>query len=240
MEIIPAIDVRGGRCVRLLQGRYDRETVFGDDPVAMAVRWEQEGAPRLHVVDLDGAREGAPQNLAVVGAIAEAVQVPVQLGGGIRTPELARRAFEAGVDRVIVGTAALDPGRAEEFASEMGDSVVAGIDARDGKVAVRGWAETTEMRALDLARRLADLGFHWIVFTDIAADGMLEGPNLEALREIVDAVDASVIASGGISTPDDLRAVKRAGAAGAIIGTALYTRRISLREALEAACSPSA
>jgi phosphoribosylformimino-5-aminoimidazole carboxamide ribotide isomerase len=236
MEIIPAIDLRGGRCVRLVQGDYSRETVFGDDPVAMARRWERQGATRLHVVDLDGAREGEPRHLDVASRIARAVAIPIQLGGGIRGPEAARRVVDAGVDRVIVGTAALEPETAREIVDAVGESVVGGIDARDGRVAVGGWLDTTDIAALDLARRLTAIGMRWIVFTDIASDGMLEGPNLSALREIVEGVDASVIASGGITTVDDIRAVKEAGAAGAIIGSALYAGRITLEEALEAGC----
>jgi len=236
MEIIPAIDLRGGRCVRLVQGDYARETVFADDPVAMARRWEQQGATRLHVVDLDGAREGEPRHLDVASAIARAVAIPIQLGGGIRSPDAAQRALDSGVDRVIVGTAALDPDMAGNIIDAVGESAVAGIDARDGRVAVRGWLDTTDIAALDLARRLTAIGMRWIVFTDIASDGMLEGPNLSALRDIVEGVDASVIASGGITTVDDIRAVKETGAAGAIIGSALYTGRITLAQALGAAC----
>ena len=236
MEIIPAIDLRAGRCVRLVQGRYDRETVFSDDPVAMAGHWEQQGAPRLHVVDLDGAREGEPKNLPVVREICGSVKVPVQLGGGIRSEETARRVLDIGVQRVIIGTAALDPAVAQVIIGALGESVVAGIDARAGRVAVRGWLDTTEVGALDLARRLVGLGARWIVFTDIARDGMLTGPNVPALREMVEGVKASIIASGGIKSVDDLCAVRDAGAAGAIVGTALYTGRIDLREAIEAVC----
>lgn len=236
MEIIPAIDLRGGKCVRLVQGRYDRETVFSDDPVEMARRWEREGARRLHIVDLDGAREGQPRNLAVVEGIARAVEIPVQLGGGIRSEETARQALAAGVQRVIIGTAALERASARRMADALGEALAAGIDARDGRVAVRGWVEMSEVKAVDLAREMAGLGIRWIVFTDIGQDGMLAGPNTSALRELVKASRASIIASGGISSAADIRAVKEAGAAGAIIGTALYTGRLSLKEALEAAC----
>jgi phosphoribosylformimino-5-aminoimidazole carboxamide ribotide isomerase len=236
MEIIPAIDLRGGKCVRLVQGRYDRETVFSDDPVEMARRWEREGARRLHIVDLDGAREGQPRNLAVVANIARAVEVPIQLGGGIRSEETARQALAAGVQRVIIGTAALERASARRMADALGEALAAGIDARDGRVAVRGWLEMSEVKAVDLAREMAGLGIRWIVFTDIGQDGMLAGPNTSALRELVKASRASIIASGGISSAADIRAVKEAGAAGAIIGTALYTGRLSLKEALEAAC----
>ncbi len=234
MEIIPAIDLRGGRCVNLVQGDYDRETVFGDDPPAMARRWESLGAPRLHIVDLDGAREGTPRNLDAVRGIRDAVSIPVQLGGGMRDVSAARQGFDAGADRVIIGTAALDPDAAASFVAEFGDSVAAGIDARDGFVAVRGWLEATEVRALDLAREVVALGFRWIVLTDIQSDGMLKGTNIAALREMVESVNASVIASGGITTIGDLRAAQEAGAAGAIVGRALYTGALNLKEAIEA------
>ena len=236
MEIIPAIDLRGGKCVRLLQGDYSRETVFSDDPPAMAKHWESLGARRLHVVDLDGAREGEPRNLEVVRAICAAVSIPVQLGGGMRNTALAQQALEVGVDRVIVGSAALDPEAAAAFVEEFGERVVAGIDARDGLVAVHGWLDTTSVGAVDLARKLVTLGFRWIVFTDIQRDGTLRGTNITALREMIVAVSASVIASGGITTVEDLRAARNAGAAGAIVGRALYTGDLDLKAALEGLC----
>lgn len=236
MEIIPAIDLRGGKCVRLLQGDYSRETVFSEDPPAMAKHWESLGAPRLHVVDLDGAREGEPRNLEVVRAICAAVSIPVQLGGGVRDTAIAQQALEVGVDRVIVGSAALDPEAAAAFVGELGERVVAGIDARDGLVAVHGWLDTTAVLAVDLARKLVALGFRWIVFTDIQQDGTLRGTNIPALREMVGAVSASVIAAGGITTVEDVRAARDAGAAGAIVGRALYTGDLDLKAALEALC----
>jgi len=237
MEIIPAIDLRGGRCVRLVQGDYARETVFSDDPVEVARHWEEEGAPRLHVVDLDGARDGRPANLSAISEICEAVSIPVELGGGIRDELTACRALDLGVQRVIIGTAALDPRKAERLASALGESVVAGVDAKDGLVAVRGWLETTGTKATELARQLVSLGFRWLVYTDIARDGMLRGANVPAMREMVKAVpQARVIASGGVTTVDDVRKLKEAGAAGAIIGMALYSGRLTLKEALEAAC----
>ncbi len=236
MEIIPAIDLRDGKCVRLVQGRYDQETIFGDDPAAMASHWEAQGAQRLHVVDLDGAREGVPRNLGAVGEIVRAVRAPVELGGGLRDLKTIERALELGVDRVVVGTAALDRARVQQLVEAVGERLVAGIDAREGRVAVRGWQETTEVEPLALARELAALGVRWFVFTDILRDGMLHGPNTAALRRIVESVDASVIASGGIATIEHVRAVREAGAAAAIIGTALYAGRLTLRAAMEAAC----
>ncbi len=238
MEVIPAIDLRGGRCVRLVQGDYNRETVFSDDPAAMARHWEEQGARRLHIVDLDGARQGEPRNLEAVEQIARAVSIPVQLGGGMRDEATARRALALGVERVIIGTAALDRTAARRMIEVLGDAVVAGIDAREGRVAVRGWLETSEVTAVALARELTALGVRWIVFTDIGRDGVLEGPNVSALREMVESVTARVIASGGISSVEDVRAVRDAGAAGAIIGTALYTGRLRLKEAMEAVARP--
>ena len=236
MEIIPAIDLRDGKCVRLLQGDYSRETVFSDDPPAMAKHWESLGASRLHVVDLAGAREGEPRNLDVVRAICATVSIPVQLGGGIRDTAIARQALEVGVDRVIVGSAALDPEAAAAFVEELGERVVAGIDVRDGLVAVHGWLDTTSVGAVDLARKLTALGFRWIVFTDIQRDGTLRGTNIPRLREMVGAVSASVIAAGGITTVEDVRAARSAGAAGVIVGQALYTGDLDLKAALEALC----
>jgi len=236
MEVIPAIDLRNGRCVRLVQGRYDRETIFSDDPVAMASYWEEQGAPRLHIVDLDGAKEGEPRNLDLVAEMVRAVEIPVQFGGGVRNEEIARRVLALGVQRVIIGTAALDPETAKRMIQDLGESVAAGIDARHGRVSVRGWLDTTEVEAVQLARRLDALGARSIIFTDIKRDGMLTGPNLPALRALIREVTASVIASGGIATLEHLREVREAGAAGAIVGTALYTGRLTLKDALEAAC----
>jgi phosphoribosylformimino-5-aminoimidazole carboxamide ribotide isomerase len=236
MEILPAIDLRGGKCVRLLQGDYARETVFADDPAAIARHWESLGATRLHVVDLDGAREGRPCQLDTVAAIVRAVQIPIELGGGVRTEETARQALDTGVDRVILGSAALDRAVAARLAEALGDRLIGGIDARDGMVAVRGWLETTEVRAVDLARELAALGLRWIVCTDIGRDGMLEGANVPAMREMVQAVPGvMVIASGGVSSIEDIRALREAGAAAAIIGMALYTGTLKLEDALKAA-----
>jgi phosphoribosylformimino-5-aminoimidazole carboxamide ribotide isomerase len=237
MDILPAIDLRGGKCVRLVQGDYARETVFADDPARMARHWESLGAKYLHVVDLEGAKDGEPKQLDTVAAIVRAVSIPVELGGGIRAEESARRALDLGVSRVIVGTAALDREIAGKLAAFLGPHLVAGIDARDGNVAVRGWLETTEIRAVDLAGELVGLGVNWIVYTDIAVDGMLTGANVPAMREMVAAVpQARVVASGGVSSADDIRALRDAGCAGAIIGMALYTGTLKLEDALEAAC----
>jgi len=237
MEILPAIDLRGGRCVRLTQGDYARETVFGDDPAAIAQQWEALGATRLHVVDLEGARAGESRQLETIAGIVRAVRIPVELGGGIRTLAAAKRALSLGVDRVVLGTAALDREVAAEAIQALGRHFAAGIDAREGRVAVRGWLEATEVRAVALARELVGLGARCVISTDIGRDGLLQGANLPALREMVESVpEAQVIASGGISSLEDIRALRAAGAAGAIVGMALYTGKLDLKEALEAAC----
>jgi len=237
-EVLPAIDLRGGKCVRLVQGDYARETVFGEDPVEMARRWEGEGAGRLHVVDLDAARSGEPENLAVVARIAAALSIPVQMGGGVRDRAAVLRTLDAGVDRAILGTvAAADPEGAAALFAEFGERLVLGLDARDGKVAVAGWRETTTWDAPDLAVRLAAVGARRIIYTDIATDGTGVGPNLEATRRLAEAAGAPVIASGGVGSVDHIRAVAAltpAGVEGVIVGKALYTGAVRLAEALAA------
>lgn len=242
MEVIPAIDIIGGRCVRLAQGQFDQETVFSDSPVEMAVKWEQQGAARLHVVDLDGARTGAPENMKSLEAIINAVSIPVQVGGGIRSLNKARQVLNAGVERVIVGTsAALDSDTAEAMFNELGDRVVIGIDALNGYVAVRGWQARTEERAVDFAKRMMALGAGRIIFTDISRDGMLTGVNTYAIERMINAVNIPVIASGGVGSIDDikrLRPMKDKGLEGVILGKALYLGSVTLPEAISEACSP--
>jgi len=237
-ELIPAIDIRGGKCVRLLQGDYDRETVFGEDPVQMARRWEGEGATRLHVVDLDAAKTGDPVNLEIVGRIARALSIPVQTGGGIRSREAVLRALEAGVQRAIVGTAAAsDPDTARALFAEFGERLILGLDARDGKAAVAGWRETTAWDAIDLAREMAAAGARRIIYTDIATDGMGVGPSLESTRRLAEAVSIPVIASGGVGAPEHILATAKlasSGVEGVIVGKALYTGAVRLPEALAA------
>ncbi|MBW2268778.1 MAG: 1-(5-phosphoribosyl)-5-[(5-phosphoribosylamino)methylideneamino]imidazole-4-carboxamide isomerase [Deltaproteobacteria bacterium] len=242
-ELIPAIDLLGGCCVRLSQGRYDSATVYGDDPGSVAAGFVRQSIKRLHVVDLDGAKAGAPVNEAAVRSItAQAGKVPVQLGGGIRTLEAVEAALGWGVDRVILGTVALrEPELVKRAAARFPGRVVVGIDAKDGRVAVEGWLETSETRAAELAPRFERAGVAAIVYTDIARDGMLSGPNLEATAELADAVSIPVIVSGGVSSQDDLvaaAALAPRGIAGAIIGRALYTGDVDLASALErVACS---
>jgi len=239
MDVIPAIDLRGGRCVRLLQGDYDRERVFSDDPVAMARRWEEQGAPRLHVVDLDGAREGRPVNDATVRAIIEAVGVPVQVAGGVRDLDAVEGWLAAGADRVVLGTAAIrNANLPAEAARRHGERIVVSIDARDGMVAVEGWTETTGERADAVLQRLAALGVPRFVYTDINRDAMLQSPNFEAIAALVAATDASIIAAGGVGEVAHLVRLAELGVEGAIVGMALYDGRVALPEALAAVGGP--
>jgi phosphoribosylformimino-5-aminoimidazole carboxamide ribotide isomerase len=234
-QVIPAIDLRAGRCVRLFQGDYARETVFADDPVAVARRWEAEGARRLHLVDLDGARAGEPLQLPVVRAVAAAVRIPVQLGGGLRHRAAVQAALDAGVERAIIGTAALDLEHAAALFAQFGERLAVGIDARGGRVAVQGWEQESGWDAVDLARRLEGLGARRIIFTDIARDGTLTGPALEATRSLAESLAIPVIASGGIGTPADLQALAALAPSGieaAIVGRALYTGAIRLPQVI--------
>jgi phosphoribosylformimino-5-aminoimidazole carboxamide ribotide isomerase len=230
--IFPAIDLKGGRCVRLLQGRADAETVYGDDPVEMARRWVAEGAVYLHLVDLDGAFSGASAQHELIGRIIAAIDIPVQVGGGIRTDADIQRLLDHGAARVILGTRAwADPDGLATLAGRFGDRLAVGIDSRDGRVQIRGWTETTELTTLDLARKADALGIHTLIVTDTATDGMLQGPNLAALDGVCRAVNAGVIASGGVTTPEDivaLRALGRPNMIGAIVGKSLYEGRATL------------
>jgi len=234
MLILPAIDLRGGKCVRLKQGDYRRETVFGDDPAAMARRWVGEGAKALHLVDLDGAKEGRPVNGEVIRHIVKAVDVPCQVGGGLRNERDIEATLEAGVARVVLGTRALqDPAWVRQMAQEYPKRIVLGLDARDGKVATHGWLNTSELSVLDVAREFANWPLYGIVYTDIARDGMLEGPNLDGMAEMAAAVPIPVIASGGVTTLQNVRDLNARNLFGCIIGRALYEGQIDLAAALE-------
>jgi phosphoribosylformimino-5-aminoimidazole carboxamide ribotide isomerase len=229
MLIFPAIDLRGGQCVRLRQGDYAQETIFGSDPAEMARRWVSQGATWLHLVDLDGAREGRPVNGESVRRILAATGVSCQLGGGLRTEEQIAETLSWGVARVILGTRALkDPAWLEHVCRRFRGKVVVGIDAKNGRVATDGWTQVSERSALDLARQCESWGIAALVYTDISRDGMLEGPNLEALAELAAAVKLPVIASGGISTLKDVRRLARLNLAGCIIGRALYEGQLDL------------
>lgn len=231
MQIYPAIDLRDGKCVRLKQGDYAQETVFGADPAAMAQRWVADGATYLHLVDLDGAKEGRPANTRAIRAIAKAVNVPCQLGGGLRTENDIRDALALGVARVIVGTKALEsPKWLAKMTQQFPGRIVLGIDAKDGKVATQGWLDVSEIGALDLAKRCAGPLLSAIIYTDISRDGMMQGANVQAMAEMAAAVPVPVIASGGVTTLDDVKRLQEAGLAGCIIGRALYEGQLNLRE----------
>jgi phosphoribosylformimino-5-aminoimidazole carboxamide ribotide isomerase len=234
--ILPAIDLRGGQCVRLRQGDYAQETVFGDDPAAMARRWVKEGARWLHLVDLDGARAGKPVNGDSVRSIVAAGGVPCQLGGGLRTEADIETALSWGVTRVVIGTRALKaPGWFQKVCERWPGKIVLGIDARDGRVATEGWLDVSEISALELARRCADWPLAAMVYTDISRDGMLQGANVDAMAAMAGAVPLPVIASGGVTNLDDVRRLADSGLAGCIIGRALYEGRLNLKEALQMA-----
>lgn len=233
MEVIPAIDLRKGKCVRLYQGDYDKETVFSDDPVSTALRWQSEGAVRLHVVDLDGAAVGQPGNLDAIGRILEAVELPVQVGGGIRDLKTVEQLLAMGVGRVVMGTLAVEnPDVAAQACAEFGEQVVIGIDARDGLVATRGWLEESTVMATDLAARMVGLGARRIIYTDISRDGTLTSPNFEGVADLVSRVSAPIVAAGGISSVEHLSKLAALGAEGAIVGLAIYTGALKLADAI--------
>jgi phosphoribosylformimino-5-aminoimidazole carboxamide ribotide isomerase len=238
MDVIPAIDLLEGRCVRLYQGDYDRSQVFGDRPVEVARRWEAEGATRLHLVDLDGAKKGESVNGEAIAAIVRAVSIPVQVGGGLRDGEKIRRILDLGVKRAIVGTVAVEnPALVGELCQEFPGRIVVGIDARNGKVATKGWLETSKIEAIDLAQQMETYGVAAIIYTDIHRDGTLSGPNMTALRELARSVQVPIIASGGVSSLTDvlsLLSLEPSGVTGVIIGRALYTGDVDLKEAVQA------
>ncbi|CAM3009577.1 1-(5-phosphoribosyl)-5-[(5-phosphoribosylamino)methylideneamino]imidazole-4-carboxamide isomerase [Paenibacillus sediminis] len=234
--IYPAIDIRGGKCVRLVQGDYNQETVYNDNPVEVAKAWESQGGTFIHLVDLDGAKAGYPVNDEIIGEIARSVNVPVQVGGGLRTLQDVERLLNLGVSRVIIGTAAIeDRAFTETVLAKYGDKVAIGIDARNGYVATRGWLETSEVKADVLAKELASKGAKTFIFTDISRDGMMQGPNVEAIVALAKASGQTVIASGGVTNMEDLTklaAHREDGVGGAIVGKALYTGNIDLKTAV--------
>lgn len=236
MLVIPAIDLRDGRCVRLVQGDKNAETVYSDEPVEMALRWEAMGAQRLHVVDLDGAFKGVPQNLEIISEIVQAIKIPIQVGGGIRSFEAVQKILQLGVERVILGTAAiLNPDLVARCAKEYGERIIVGIDGKNGQVAIEGWESTVEMTVEEFAQIVAQLGVGEVVFTDTRRDGTLRGPNLEATKQLAITSGLKVIVSGGVSSLEDLVALKELrqyGVHGVIMGKALYSGAISLSEAL--------
>ncbi len=240
MIIIPAIDLRGGRCVRLTQGQASAETVYSENPLSVAQRWVEAGAEMLHVVNLDAAlNQKDAQNLKALERILYEINIPVQFGGGVRTRDDVRRLDDLGVTRIVIGTTAIEnPVLLEHIVSEFGSTIVVGIDAREGKVALRGWEKISHIQAIDLAQKVAELGIDRIVYTDIARDGMLSGINLEATQEIAEASGLKVTASGGVASLDDIYALKKLqpyGVDSVIVGKALYEGVFTLEEALDAA-----
>jgi phosphoribosylformimino-5-aminoimidazole carboxamide ribotide isomerase len=236
MIIYPAVDVKDGRCVRLVQGEFSNVTVYSDSPVEMALKWEQLGAQYLHAVDLDGAKTGEPRNIAVISEMAVKLGIPLQLGGGIRTIEMIEIILCKGIQRVILGTSAVrDPELVKKALRTFENNVVIGIDAKDGMVAIEGWAKTSEFTAVGFAKKMEDLGAKTIIYTDISTDGMMAGPNLKAMEEMRKAVNIEVIASGGVSSISDIKNLKEIGMPGVIVGKALYTGAVDLKEALEVA-----
>ncbi|GFE70152.1 1-(5-phosphoribosyl)-5-[(5-phosphoribosylamino)methylideneamino]imidazole-4-carboxamide isomerase [Chroococcus sp. FPU101] len=238
MDVIPAIDLLDGRCVRLYQGDYEKSQVFNENPLEVARQWVEQGATRLHLVDLDGAKQGKLVNLSTIKKIVEEISIPVQVGGGLRDVQSVADLLSLGVERAILGTIAVDNKIiVEQLCQEFPHQIVVGIDARQGKVATKGWLETSEVNATDLAQQMETLGVAAIIFTDIQRDGTLKGPNLNSLRELANAVNIPIIASGGVSSLTDLLSLlslEPLGVTGAIVGKALYTGDLSLSEAIQA------
>ena len=236
MMIIPAVDIKNGKCVRLLQGRMEDETVFSDDPAAMAQKWANAGAELIHVVDLDGAFEKRPQNLDAVKNIINSVDTPIQLGGGIRNERAVETVLKLGVQRVVIGTEAIkNPQWVKQIARKYPGQIVVGIDARDGRVAIEGWTETTSIRAIDLARQFEDCGVAAINFTDIYRDGMQTGPNIAETGRLAEAIKIPVVASGGVSTIEDIKnllPLTAVGVSGVITGKALYSGTLDFKQAM--------
>ena len=237
MIIIPAVDIKNGQCVRLLQGRMDDETIYSDDPAAMALKWAKIGAQLIHVIDLDGAFAKSPQNIGAIRKILKSVAVPIQLGGGIRNEETVHMYFELGVSRIIIGTEAIKkPEFVKRVCQKYPGQIIVGIDARQGRVAIDGWTHTTGIEVIELAKEFEGCGVAAINFTDIQRDGMQTGPNLDATLRLAEAVTIPVIASGGVSSIEDINnllPLEKAGVAGVIVGRALYSGQLDLKTALD-------
>ncbi|MFC1912870.1 1-(5-phosphoribosyl)-5-[(5-phosphoribosylamino)methylideneamino]imidazole-4-carboxamide isomerase [Chloroflexota bacterium] len=235
IEIIPAIDLKQGKCVRLYQGDYDQETIFSEEPAEVALQWQSLGAPRIHIVDLDGATSGELINMEIIRDIAGCLLIPIQLGGGIRRLETIEQLLKAGIERVILGTTAVeDPGLVKEACRRFGEAITVSIDTWEGHVATHGWRQKTDLKTIEFARSTARLGIKRFIYTDISRDGTLTEPNFTALAELISAIESPVIASGGISSLNHLSMLKKLGAEGAIVGKALYTGDIELKQALGA------
>lgn len=235
MRIYPAIDIKDGKCVRLFKGQFSDVTVYGDSPAEMARKWESLGGEFIHVVDLDGALKGHGVNAAQIKEICESVKVPVQTGGGIRTMEDIEKKLACGINRVIIGTKAVsDNDFVKQAVKKYGSKIVIGIDAKDGMVAIEGWEKTSNFTAVEFAKKMAAIGVQTIVYTDIATDGTLAGPNIQAMTEMTKSVDADIIASGGVGSIDHIKALAGTGVEGVIVGKALYTGNVNLTEAIKA------
>ena len=233
MEIIPAVDIRGGRCVRLYQGDYNRETVFDEDPVTAALTWYSQGARWLHIVDLDGAVAGEPKNMAVVEEIIKETGLLIELGGGIRQKEVAEKLLHQGVSRLVLGTAAIENRElVKKLCQKFGEAIAVSLDARDGTIAIRGWQKNTPVEILQLSREMVDTGVSRLIYTDIKRDGTLTEPNFDMIKRLTAATSVPVIVAGGISRLEHVRRLEELGAEGAIIGKALYTGDIDLGEAI--------
>jgi len=233
MRLYPAIDMIDGKCVRLVQGDYRKKTTFSEDPLAVALRWQEEGGEFIHLVDLDGAKNGDMPNFEIICRIANELDIPIEVGGGVRDMHAVEKYLENGINRVILGTAAIkNPDFVKEAVKEYGHRIVVGIDAKDGMVAVSGWEEVSQVSALSLAKRMEQLGVSTLIYTDIATDGMLKGPNFTAMHEMAEYVTIDVVASGGVSSLKDLEQLQKTGVEGAIIGKALYTGHIQLKDAV--------
>ncbi|MGF7056754.1 1-(5-phosphoribosyl)-5-[(5-phosphoribosylamino)methylideneamino]imidazole-4-carboxamide isomerase [Brassicibacter mesophilus] len=234
MIIFPAIDLKDGKCVRLKQGKFDEVTVFGESPVEMAKKWEDDGAKFLHLVDIDGAKDGIPKNLELIKNIASNLNIPIQIGGGIRTKETVRILLEAGVNRIILGTVAVNnKDLLKELVDEYKGKIVVSIDAKDGLVAVDGWINVSEVSSIDLVCELENIGVKTVVYTDISKDGMMQGPNFEVYKTLKKNTKIDIIASGGVSSIEDLKKLKDIGVYGSITGKAIYTGAIDFKKALE-------
>lgn len=236
MRIYPAIDIKNGQCVRLLQGRFSEVTVYGENPVEVAKRWEAEGGEYLHVVDLDGALKGHGVNADIIKKICSSLHIPVQTGGGIRTVQDIESKLECGISRVIIGTSAVrDTEFVKRVIDKFGDKIIIGIDAKDSKVAVDGWEKISEFDAVEFAKKMEKIGVSSFVYTDISTDGTLKGPNIKAMTEMVNSVKADVIASGGIGNTEHIKSLAAVGVEGVIVGRALYTGDVKLADAVIAA-----
>ncbi|MAF85492.1 MAG: 1-(5-phosphoribosyl)-5-[(5-phosphoribosylamino)methylideneamino]imidazole-4-carboxamide isomerase [Dehalococcoidales bacterium] len=235
MEIIPAVDLRDGKCVRLYQGDYDQETVFSDDPVEVALEWQSLGAARLHIVDLDGAATGELYNLGIIKEIASALLIPTQLGGGIRRLETVKQMLKAGVERIVFGTVAVeDPKLVEEACRSFSERIIVGVDAREGYIAIRGWRQQTELGVIEFVRSMIKRGVKRFIYTDIGRDGTLTEPDFTTVSELVNTIRLPIIASGGISSLSHLKLLKQLGVEAVIVGRALYTGDIDLKQAMAA------